>query len=189
MDSEELLAQLADIRLPGEISWWPPAPGWWILAALALVSGIFAWRAYVRARDTKLLLSFALAEIELCIENYNQQTAGNDPMAGLNLLNATNTVLRRVALFHNPHTTIASLSGDDWAQFLLFSSTSAAHLFTDSLREGFSSGRFQRELAVDAETLHAFAIGWIRDQYSRAGDTQLPVGTAKVSPAATEANA
>ncbi|HVS24646.1 MAG TPA: DUF4381 family protein, partial [Gammaproteobacteria bacterium] len=24
---------LRDIHLPGLISWWPPAPGWWIAAA------------------------------------------------------------------------------------------------------------------------------------------------------------
>ena len=189
MDSEELLAQLADIRLPGEISWWPPAPGWWILSAIVLVSSIFAWRAYARARDTKLLLRFALAELERCMTNYRQQAAGNGSIAGLNLLNATNSVLRRVALFHNPHSAIASLSGEDWAQFLSLSSTSASPLLTDSLREGFASGRFQRELTVDAEALHTFANGWIKDQYSRVGDTQPPTGAADVSPSRTEANA
>ncbi|MEC7549612.1 MAG: DUF4381 domain-containing protein, partial [Pseudomonadota bacterium] len=44
MDSEELLAQLADIHLPAEISFWPPAFGWWILALLLLVAGSFATR-------------------------------------------------------------------------------------------------------------------------------------------------
>ena len=189
MDSEELLAQLADIRLPGDISWWPPAPGWWILAALILVIGVFVWRAYTRARDTKLLLSFALAELNLCMTNYDQQAADNDPIAGLNLLNATNSVLRRVALFHNPHSSIASLSGEDWAQFLSLSSTRAARLLTDSLHEGFASGRFQRELTVDAETLHAFAIGWIKDQYNRVGDTQPSTDVADVPPAAKETTA
>ena len=189
MDSEELLAQLADIRLPGEISWWPPAPGWWILAALVLVSSVFAWRAYARARDTKLLLRFALAELELCMTNYRQQAVGNDSIAGLNLLNATNSVLRRVALFHNPHSAIASLSGDDWAQFLSLSSTRAARLLTDSLHEGFASGRFRRELTVDAEALHAFANGWIEDQYSRVGDTQPQTDVADVPPAAKETTA
>ncbi|MDD9890866.1 MAG: DUF4381 domain-containing protein, partial [Gammaproteobacteria bacterium] len=48
MDSEELLAQLADIHLPGEISYWPPAPGWWVLAALLLLGGYFLIRKIVQ---------------------------------------------------------------------------------------------------------------------------------------------
>ena len=32
------LAQLRDIHQPGMIETWPPAPGWWILAGLALLA-------------------------------------------------------------------------------------------------------------------------------------------------------
>jgi hypothetical protein len=29
--------QLRDIHLPAEPAWWPPAPGWWALAVIALL--------------------------------------------------------------------------------------------------------------------------------------------------------
>ena len=40
MDSEELLAQLADIHLPLAVSYWPPAIGWWVLV-LVLLAGMY----------------------------------------------------------------------------------------------------------------------------------------------------
>ena len=35
------LDQLRDIHLPEPISWWPPAPGWWILAVASCA--LLAW--------------------------------------------------------------------------------------------------------------------------------------------------
>ena len=32
------LSNLRDLALPAEVSLWPPAPGWWILAAAVAVS-------------------------------------------------------------------------------------------------------------------------------------------------------
>ncbi|MGB1912292.1 MAG: DUF4381 domain-containing protein [Porticoccaceae bacterium] len=50
MNTSDPLAQLRDIHLPEAVSWWPLAPGWWILGA-ALVAGIiylsyFFWQRY-----------------------------------------------------------------------------------------------------------------------------------------------
>ncbi|MBL6752644.1 MAG: DUF4381 domain-containing protein [Proteobacteria bacterium] len=189
MDSEELLAQLADIRLPSPISWWPPAPGWWLLAVITLIAIVFAWRAYARARDAKLLLSFALAELERCMTTYNEHVSRGDQLAGLNLLNGSNSVLRRVALFHNQHTEIASLSGEEWVQFLRASSASAEPLLDDQLATGFARGRFQRQLAVDPEKLHAFATAWIIAQYRQAGTNEQRIDTTQNAPRSAEANA
>ena len=42
------LDQLRDIHLPPSVSWWPPAPGWWVLAFL-LLAGIGYLLIRVRA--------------------------------------------------------------------------------------------------------------------------------------------
>ncbi len=40
--------QLQPIVLPEPVKWWPPAPGWWLLAATLLIA-IVLWR-YVKHR-------------------------------------------------------------------------------------------------------------------------------------------
>lgn len=43
-----LLEQLRDLQLPADPLWWPPAPGWWLLAGLAIV-GLIALARWVSA--------------------------------------------------------------------------------------------------------------------------------------------
>ena len=47
MNGENPLQNLKDIHLPGAVSAWPPAPGWWILTflLLALVTWII-WKLW-----------------------------------------------------------------------------------------------------------------------------------------------
>ena len=58
------LDQLRDIHLPEPISWWPPAPGWWILALASSV--LLAWllRFLYRRYKAKHYRRQALAQLK-----------------------------------------------------------------------------------------------------------------------------
>jgi len=48
---EQLLQQLNDIAAPNAISWWPLAPGWWLLIILVLLSLVaLAYYLYAQHR-------------------------------------------------------------------------------------------------------------------------------------------
>ena len=58
------LAQLRDIHLPEPISWWPPAPGWWILALLLISALSYGLYRFFQWRNNNLYRRQALAELE-----------------------------------------------------------------------------------------------------------------------------
>ena len=154
MDSEELLAQLADIRLPEAVSWWPPAPGWWLLLTLIAVAVFFGAQRFRLARAKKLRLQGALNELK------RSAAESRDP---LTQLNAVNSVLRRVALVHYSAAEVAGLSGQSWAEFLRGTSNEIA--MSDALFEAFARGRFQRAVSLDDRELADYAHKWVALQY------------------------
>lgn len=98
------LDRLHNIAVPPPVSWWPPAPGWYAVAALALVLvsvlvwQLVAWRIRTRYRRA------ALAELDTL--------GGNAPVA------AVAELVKRTALAAFPREQVASLTGDDWLRFL-----------------------------------------------------------------------
>lgn len=52
MNPQDIVPLLQPLREPPAVSWWPPAPGWWLLGALllavAITSGIALWRRHRR---------------------------------------------------------------------------------------------------------------------------------------------
>jgi len=169
MDSAELLAQLADIHLPEAISFWPPAPGWWLLGiallAVLVVTGIRI-AAMVRSRR---ICAFALAELDRIYTAYSQaESAGGDEQieaARLLFINDLNAVLRRVALWHYPNAGIASLGGRAWVDFIR--EKGDASRINEDIAGALREGRFKPHCDIDVEGLKEFGRHWISSLYRR----------------------
>jgi hypothetical protein len=94
-------AQLAlrDIHLPGLIAWWPPAPGWWLVAALAL-AGLVAFALYYRNGRHRRAALRVVGKVRAALEQ------GAEPVE---CLQRVSTTLRRFAMTTADQQSVASL--------------------------------------------------------------------------------
>ena len=103
------LANLHDIVLSAPVSWWPLAPGWYVLAFALLGIAVFAgWRARRRWLASRYRAE-ALTELRTVHVESMDPTA-----ATIQLM----TLLKRTALVAYPRQQVASLSGERWWAFL-----------------------------------------------------------------------
>ena len=95
------LENLRDIVVPPPVPWWPPAPGWWIVFAMLLVTvAVFGFRAW-RSWHANAYRRQALRELR-----------------GVTSVAKIAEILKRTALGAYPRTDVASLSGTAWCQWL-----------------------------------------------------------------------
>jgi hypothetical protein len=163
MDSEDLLSQLADIHLPAQVSYWPPAPGWWVLAILLLIGLVYlAYKLRIQAQQAKIR-QYALAELDGCMAEYATADSSEPDANLLRYVNAVNSVLRRVALVHFPNTDVAGLGGQAWVDFIRQKGDSS--LLNEQIAAALSHGRFQTRVEVDSQALYELGRSWINSLY------------------------
>jgi len=115
------LDQLQPLIVPPAVSFWPPAPGWWLLLLLLPLLGWGLWRLRHHLPTTRkadpavqpldpLRLS-ALAELALLPKPYDGAPAG----AWLQQINA---LLKRLCRNHYPYSQSHTLNGRKWLAFL-----------------------------------------------------------------------
>ncbi|MQT14987.1 DUF4381 domain-containing protein [Segnochrobactrum spirostomi] len=104
------LAGLHDIHLPQPVPFWPPAPGWWILAGLIVLAliaaAIYEWR---RRQTLGYRALRALEAIEKDSEHYRDAHAAAAASALL---------IRRIVVTRFGRERLAGLTGDRWQTFL-----------------------------------------------------------------------
>lgn len=149
----DLLSQLRDIHAAAPAPWWPPAPGWWVLALLVLV--LLGWlgrrllaRLRVHQRRKQML-----GWVEHLNANIDPQ---RDPQAYLSTLNR---IFKLVAMRAFPAQQCAALNGQDWADFLIDKmkkSPSAESLGV------LATGPYDPAPKFDPELMSELTRDWIR---------------------------
>ena len=147
--------QLRDIHLPGAPAFWPPAPGWWLLAAATIalliwVSTVAVRRYRIHRRRRSVLVALASMEERFASDHSPER------LASISLL------LRRLALMCYPREQVAALSGNAWLRFL--DKSGGDGRFADGPGRVLASGPYQRSLPPDLDTagLAALVREWVK---------------------------
>lgn len=143
---EDPLAALRPLHAPPPIHWWPPAPGWWLILFLVLILLFFIYRYWKRTAPRRA----ALRELNRIEKNKPSIT---HPVATLNQL------LKRYALVCWPTSSVASLSGQAWLEFL--DANGGNGKFTNGPGRALLTDPYQKQSAELSE-LSTLARRWIK---------------------------
>jgi hypothetical protein len=153
------LQNLNDIVAPPPVSWWPPAPGWYLLAVLLLAAlAYLGWRWWLSWQRNRYRRA-ALNEL---------RSIGEQRLRDLPAL------LKRTALACWPREQVAALSGVEWHRFL--DQTAGKALFTgdagQTLDQLAYAGRSQAEFSeAEIRSVVRAAEYWLRNHRVRRGET------------------
>jgi hypothetical protein len=148
------LAGLRGYHLPEPVTWWPPAPGWWLLTGLALIGvALLLYGAY-RYRRRGALARQARAELAALQAAFERE---RDPVA---LARGLSRLLRRFALARFPRQEVAGLTGEAWLAFL--DTHGGEGRFRDGPGRVLIDAPYRLAATVPADALTALAGDWIR---------------------------
>ena len=117
--ASSLLEVLRDLQTPAAVPWWPPAPGWWFLSAVAVLAYL-QWRYslltrwFRKSRSSLLLGPGAIARDEMAA----LRRRFDETRDVYELVSSLSVLLRRVALEFFPREEVAALTGEPWLKWL-----------------------------------------------------------------------
>lgn len=149
--------------MPGPVSWWPPAIGWWLVpvalviiyVAYRLVAGMA--RPLVRKRR---LRRQALAELMAIESEYDDS---GDAAAAMERVSA---LLRRVAVTVSAEPRLAGRAGRSWVEWLR---RSGPRGLDDEVLDALSVAPYRRVPAVEVRPVLDTARDWISHTLQHGG--------------------
>lgn len=173
MDPQNL--DLRDIHLPDPVSWWPIAPGWWIvLASLILIIAIIIV-------SRKIYISRQLRrDIRAELEDIKKQYLQTQNKA--QLAKALSILLRRASISYYPKTDIAGLIGKNWLAYLdsTHTGSSANKNFQSDIGQVLLTAPYlpdENELDFDVQALIQLCESWLRAPHKKTSPNTLSRAT------------
>ena len=162
---------LRDIHLPEPISWWPIAPGWWMLiaSALLIIAVIFILRKMYLGKQLK-------RDINSELENIKQQFQKTQNKS--QLAKSLSILLRRASISYYPKTDIAGLTGEHWLAYL--DKTNLKHSKNNSFKS--NAGKVllsapylpdSTKLDFDAQSLIELCESWLLAPHKKMAQAPL----------------
>jgi hypothetical protein len=148
---------LKDIHLPEPVSFWPPAPGWIMLAVLLPISIVLL--IYVYKRLKRQTVSKSAAKLLTGIRNEN-------PADIRQTLVALSALLRRVAISTTGRADVAGLIGAAWLAYL--DSPFQDKPFSQGIGRCLADAHYRPTLPseTDLDELFKLCERWIKEQTS-----------------------
>lgn len=155
--TQALLAQLKDIHIPQNPHWWPPAPGWWLVA---LLMGFLAWkliRFLVKTKRNAKMKKFALAELDRIALQATEQPPswGHQQLAVL---------MKRIARQAFPDDNVAAFDNKTWKHFLLSTPPKSGAFDTEEIVQSQQAAYQANPSRINTATFEACRT-WIRQHY------------------------
>jgi hypothetical protein len=147
---------LRDIHLPGAVGFWPPAFGWWIVAALVVVGIALLALYHYRGRQKRVALR-SMKRVRAALEQ------GAEPVVCLQMVS---TVLRRFAMTtERVQGAVPGLIGESWLEYL--DRRWQRHEFAKGLGRQLLAAPYGRPNSVERGTaleLTALCAEWLTAQ-------------------------
>ena len=155
---QQQLAQLRDIRLPEEISWWPLAPGWWMLALIIVIVVLVFIFLYVKNKHS--LKCQALCELQAL-------KSQSEKFTNTQLATQISVLIRRLVLSQNTDLHYAAMHGTQWQEFLMTNSRSIPASFARVISHAPYVDNIQFENITKDENLSSSDLLEIADYWIR----------------------
>ena len=145
------LANLRDIHIPGVIDPWPPAIGWWLIAAVTLITisygvyWVFKWWQSNQYRRE------GIRALNHLLENHTSEKQ---------YLTAYSDLLKRVALSTYARESVANITGEAWVSFL--DRSTGTQEFSMGVGQILIQGNYESNPSVDVAKLHKLGLYWIK---------------------------